>query len=38
MINVALLRHWQNWIIVGFVFVLVMGVILSVNKAKVKEG
>lgn len=38
MINTALLRHWQNWLIVGFVAMLVMGVILSINKRNKEEG
>lgn len=36
MINVALLKHWQNWLFVGFVAMLVSVVII--NSKKVKEA
>lgn len=37
MINLALMQHWQNWLFVGFVAMLVSIVIINAKKVKVKE-
>jgi len=36
MINLALMKHWQNWLFIGFVAVLVSVVIINAKKVKEK--